>query len=54
MAPIPIGIEDKKENLAASTGLYPKILAIVKDVPNRLAPGIKERVCASPIKKASL
>ena len=46
-----IGIDTKKEILAASTRLYSNILAAVIAIPDLLTPGINEKICKIPIKK---
>ena len=50
--PASVGIDNKKEILAASTLLKFKILAAVIVIPDLLTPGIKDKIWKKPINKA--
>ena len=49
-----IGIEIKKDILAASTRLKFNSLAAVIPIPDRLTPGSSDKICRSPINNAVL
>ena len=49
-----IGIEIRKEIFAASDLLKLNNLAVVIAIPDLLTPGIKDKICINPIRRADL